>query len=85
MRRTFKKWNINAQIGLMNDILMNEVVNVHITNNSSKSFKEKYNNYKNEERRKQNIYTVHETVEDFFTLYQQHKPILVVMIQSKNF
>ena len=34
-----KNWNINAHIGLMNDISMDEVVNVHITNNSSKRFK----------------------------------------------
>ena len=80
-----KNWNINAHIGLMNDISMDEVVNVHITNNSSKKVQENYNNYKKAERRERKMYTSHETVEEIFSLYRQHKPISIVMTQSNNY
>ena len=47
-----KNWNINTHIELMNDISMDEVVKVHITNNSSTRVKKAYNTCKKEERRK---------------------------------
>ena len=47
-----KHWNINTHIELMNDISMDEVVNVHITNSSSKRVKKAYNTCKKDERRK---------------------------------
>ena len=43
---------------------MDEVVIVHIINNSSKGVKEKYNNYKKEERRERKKYIVHGIVEE---------------------
>ena len=80
-----ENWNINAHIGLMNDISMDEVVNVHITKNSSKRVKENYNNYKKEERRERKMYIVHETVEEIFSSYRQHKPISMIMTKSDKY
>ena len=80
-----KNWNVNAHIGLMNDITMDEVINVHITKKSSKIIKENYNNYKKEEKRKRKMYTSHETVEEIFLLYRQYTPISIVMTQSNNY
>ena len=64
---------------------MDEVVNVYITKNSSKRVKENYNNYKKEERRERKIYTAHETVEEIFSSYRQHKPISTIMTKSDKY
>ena len=57
---------MNTHIGLINEILIDEVVKVHISNNSSNRIKEKCNNYKTEDRRERKMYTVHEIGEEMF-------------------
>ena len=73
-----KNWNMNVHINLLNDNSMGSVLDTHFSNKSSKKYFAKYQRFKKQSARLENMYRKYNSAKELFTSFKQQLPISFV-------